>query len=276
MIIAVDTGGTKTLIALFNSRGEVKKTLRFETPKNQDAYLELLQKNLSEFCQDIDFSNVRALTLASPGVVSKNIIVWGGGNLEWRNVDVSSALRKVLPASVPIFAENDGNLGGLGEVRMLKKKYHQALYVTISTGIGGGIVTDGQLNKDLLGIEIGHMILEFDGHLKRWESFASGKAIKQAYGKYARDITSKRAWRHITGRISRGFLALIPVVQPDVIIIGGSIGTHFAKYGPELEQLLRELTHPQIAVPPIIQAKHPEEAVIYGCYYYALAKLANK
>jgi predicted NBD/HSP70 family sugar kinase len=276
MIIAVDTGGTKTLLTLFSNRGVALKSHRFATPPDQDEYLHELKKQLTTFLEDVDQTKLRALALASPGIIKNDVIVWGGGNLGWSNVRVKTALRPVLPVGLPVYVENDANLGALGETRMLPAKPRISLYVTISTGIGAGLVTDGALNPYFLSNEAGHMPLEYDGTIKRWEIFASGKAIKKAYGKYASEITSKRAWNHITDRISRGFLALIPVIQPDVIIIGGSIGTHFDKYGNQLQTLLLERMPKEIAVPPIIQALNPEEAVVYGCYHHALNKLAHK
>lgn len=276
MIIAVDTGGTKTLLTLFSDSGSIIKDHRFPTPANQDDYLVELADQVSKFIQDINQKQIRALCLASPGLIKNNVIAWGGGNLHWNNVRVANTLKPILPLGTPIFVENDANLGALGEARMLKQKPHMVLYVTISTGIGAGVVTDGVLSPYLLGSEAGHMALEYDGKIRRWETFASGKAITKLYGKFAKDITSKRAWKHITDRISRGFLVLIPMLQPDVIIIGGSIGTHFEKYGDQLQELLRARTLPNIAIPPIIQAVKPEEAVAYGCYYHALNRLARK
>lgn len=75
--------------------------------------------------------------------------------------------------------------------------------------------------------------------------------------------------------MSRGFLAVIPVIQPDVIIIGGSIGTYFDQYQAQLKGILKEKLPPHIPLPKLVQAKHPEQAVIYGCYYYALDVLAD-
>jgi predicted NBD/HSP70 family sugar kinase len=276
MIIAVDTGGTKTLLTLFTNSGSVVKDFRFPTPAKQEDYLIELADQVAHFIKDVNPKQLRALCLASPGLIEDNVIVWGGGNLPWKNVQIARALRPVLPLGTPVFAENDANLGALGEARMLKQKPRMVLYVTVSTGIGAGVVTDGILNPYLLSSEAGHMQLEYDGRIRRWETFASGKAITKMYGKMAKDITSKRAWKHIADRISRGFLALIPMLQPDIIIIGGSIGTHFEKYEDHLRMLLREHTLPNIAVPPIIQAANPEEAVAYGCYYHALNKLARK
>lgn len=83
--------------------------------------------------------------------------------------------------------------------------------------------------------EGGHMLVEYDGRLREWESFASGRAIKATYGKYARDITSHHVWVQIADKISRGFLAMIPLVMPDVIIIGGSIGAYYDRYKEPLK-----------------------------------------
>ena len=74
--------------------------------------------------------------------------------------------------------------------------------------------------------------------------------------------------------MSRGFLAVVPIVQPDVIIIGGSVGTYFERYGEFLSEILTDHLPPHIPCPKIIQAKHPEEAVVYGCYYYGKDYLA--
>lgn len=151
----------------------------------------------------------------------------------------------------------------------------QSLYVTISTGIGTGIITDGHIDPALRLSEGGRSLVEFDGVVREWESFASGQAIHKAYGKYARDITSKQTWYQISDRISRGFLAIIPLLQPDIVIIGGSIGTYFDRFSSDLQGILRENLPPHIHCPTFVQAKYPEEAVIYGCYYYALDSLDN-
>lgn len=175
-----------------------------------------------------------------------------------------------------MWLENDANLAGLAETRALGTMPPSSLYVTISTGIGTGIIVNGQLLPAMSGSEGGHMLVEYDGGVQEWENFASGFAIRKIYGKYARDIHDKRTWREISDRISRGFLTLVPALQPDVIIIGGSIGTYFERYIDMLRDLLAKHLPPHIPVPEIRQAAHPEEAVLYGCYYYGSDQLAAK
>lgn len=271
MLIAIDTGGTKTLVASFTKDGDRGKTVRFATPPNVEEYTALLRSTLEE-----NFSGepVEAICLALPGLIKDKTALWFG-NLEWENFDAGKALEGVL-GGAPLLVENDANLAGLAESRMIDPTPGSSLYVTVSTGIGAGLTTNGHIDRTLGRIEAGHAVLEFDGQLQKWESFASGKAIYNTYGKFARDITSDTTWQEIADRISRGFIVLIPIIQPDTIIIGGSIGTYFSRYGEKLDQLVRERLPSYLPCPPIIQARNPEEAVIYGCYYHALDFLSTQ
>lgn len=270
MIIAVDTGGTKTLIASYREDGTVDTQYKFPTPPNTNDYVRVLQQELHRLFGD---TTVDAIVVALPGIVKDGVAIWCN-NLKWKNFDAASALKGVL-GDAPVYIENDANLAGLAETRQLKEIPTLSLYVTVSTGIGSGIITDGVIHHALRHSEVGRSLVEYDGQVREWETFASGKAIYTIYGKYARDIKSKRTWYQIADRISRGFLAIIPVIQPDVIIIGGSIGTYFSSYGADLKGILKE--HLPTTFPSkIVQAKHPEEAVIYGCYYYAVDALAAR
>lgn len=270
MIVAVDTGGTKTLISSFNKDGKIGEQYKFPTPKDPFRYIVELREKLEEMFNGQEVENV---VVAIPGMIKDGVAVWCN-NLGWKNFNVKKALTGVLGGS-PVIIENDANLAGLAETRILKTTPNQALYVTVSTGIGTGIITHGRLNHALKNSEGGRALVEFDGRVQEWENFASGKAIVRVYKKYARDITSPRIWKQIAERISRGFLAVIPILQPDIIIIGGSIGTYFARYGEFLESILKTQLPPHISCPKIRQAKNPELAVIYGCYYYALDQKDN-
>ena len=266
MIVAVDTGGTKTLVASFNRNGILGEQVKFPTPPNPEEYITILKGLLKE---TYGKEHVDAVVVGCPGIIKDGVVLWAGGNLKWKNLDIAKELRGVL-GNAPVLIENDANLAGLAETRMLKKIPYFSLYVTISTGIGTGITTDGHIDIGLRNSEAGHALIEYDGIVREWESFASGRAIYEAYNKYARDITSKRTWYQIADRISRGFLAVIPILQPDIIIIGGSIGTYFDKYSDQLEKILQEKLPSSIKCPKFVAAKHPELAVIYGCYYHAI------
>ena len=267
MLVTVDTGGTKTLIASFNQDGTAGEMFKFPTPPDQQDYVSLLRTTLQ---QTYGNETVEAVVVALPGIIKNGVAIWCN-NLGWKDFDAAAALSGVL-GDAPILIENDANLAGLAETRMLDPMPVSSLYVTVSTGIGTGIITNGHIDPGLRHSEGGRALVEFDGSVREWETFASGNAIRLTYGKYAREITNPRTWKQIADRISRGFLAVIPIIQPDIIIIGGSMGTFFDKY----EALLKEKLPPHIVCPTLIQAKNPEEAVIYGCYYYALDTLATR
>ena len=271
MLVVVDTGGTKTLVASFNKNGVLGEQIKFETPQDPDEYLNILADTLKENYKD---KPVEAVVIAAPGVSKDGIVIWGGGNLAWKNVNIKSKISGIL-GKAPVYVENDANLAGLGETRFLKTTPSQSLYVTVSTGIGTGIITNGDINPSLRNSEAGHALVEYDGVVREWEDFASGKAIFKAYGKHAHDIKNKKIWYQIADRISRGFLAVIPILQPDIVIIGGSIGTYFDQFGEQLQNLLKERLPEHIPCPKFVQAKYPELAVIYGCYYYAVDSLNN-
>lgn len=271
MLVTVDTGGTKTLVASFDHDGTMGQMIRFPTPSSTEKYVALLRETLQKHYGD---KQVEAIVVALPGIVKEGVAVWCN-NLGWKNFDAGKKLAGVL-GKTPVLIENDANLAGLAETRSLDPTPTSSLYVTISTGIGTGVITNGRIDPGLRYSEGGRALVEFDGMVREWEDFASGKAIYETYGKFARDIHNKRHWNQIADRVSRGFLAGIPIIQPDVIIIGGSIGTYFKKYGPQLKAILREKLPPHIPCPELKKAKHPEEAVIYGCYYYALDYLAGK
>jgi len=79
---------------------------------------------------------------------------------------------------------------------------------------------------------------------------------------YAKDVTDSAQWQEIGENIGLGLVAQIPLLNPDVVVIGGSIGTYFDKYAEYLEPFLR--AHLVDRTPEVRAASHPEQAVIYG------------
>lgn len=83
--------------------------------------------------------------------------------------------------------------------------------------------------------------------------------------------TSEDIIEDIAKRIARGFMVLIPILRPDTIIIGGGVGTYYDLFA---QYVNKELTLiPEQYKCDIITSSHPQEAVIYGCYYHAKDKL---
>ncbi len=268
MILAVDTGGTKTLVAAYSASGDKQIISKFPTPLDTRDYIEqLTQTILASKVTPLD-----CMVVAVPGLIDAHSIISICPNLGWRNFDLLSALKQGFP-DTQIILENDANLAGLGEVRSQKLTTGTHIYITISTGIGSGIIIDGRIHPAVRRSEAGHMLLEYEGKLQDWEHFASGRAIADSYKKMAHDITDPHDWAAIVTRIEKGFLALIPLLQPDSIIIGGSVGTYYDRYMPLLIDTLKQKLPEVVPIPEFHQAIHPEEAVIYGCYYHGIDTL---
>lgn len=259
MYLGVDIGGTKTLLGVFSKQGKLLDTARFETPKTYETFLNVLRRNIERFGDDIQMTCV-----AAPGKVDREHgKVTAYGNLPWKNTPLAKDVEHITKS--PVLIDNDGNLAGLSEANNLKGDFKKVLYLTISTGIGSGIITSGMIDPDFADSEAGHMMLQHNDKLMAWEDFASGRAITERYNKRASDINDKATWRKITHDIARGILNIVAIAEPDVIIIGGGVGYHFDKFDGLLREQLKKYETPLTPIPPIKKAKKPEEAVLYGC-----------
>lgn len=271
MIIAIDTGGTKTLICRFDTDGVKHHIAKFPTPRGQADYLTTVADTIRNA---IDVATIDAVAIAVPGpIVDGRLLRAKNIGDEWRNIDISTAISERLDG-VPVYTANDADLAGLSEARALDTPPRVNLYVTLSTGAGTGLAFDGHLSDSLSHIEGGWMRLLFEGRPQMWEDFASGRSFYERYGQFGSDVDDPDKWRDFAHRASLGLIALIPMLGPDHVVIGGSMGTHFAKYADYLRAEVAEAL-PEFDTSLITQAKHPEEAVIYGCYYYAVDQLAT-
>ena len=259
--LGIDIGGTKTLIAVFNGDGEIVVKLKFLTNKKYPIFLEDIKKNLAK----MNVGEIKSCAVSIPGLINrKNGVAVALGNLEWKNAPIKHDLEQITGCNVGL--EHDASLGGLYEARNLKKKYHKVLYITISTGIGIGLIIDNKIDIDFANSEAGQMMIEHKGKLRKWESFASGSAIVKQYGMFAKDISDDHTWSIITQNIAVGVLDLMAIVQPDVIIFSGGVGNYFEKFELPLKNELSKYSNPLIKQPILVKASRADDSVIYGCF----------
>jgi len=268
MYLGIDIGGTKTLVAAFTNEGKISEEVKFPTPRNYDHFLLELRNTLAH----LEHKDFQATGVGMPVTVfdRKHGRGVSYGNLPWKNVPIEHDIQRIVDC--PVAIENDAKLAALSEAQALHGKYGKVLYVTISTGIGFGLVVDGVLNTGVGDAGGKGMMLDYKGKHTSWEEFASGKAIVKRYGKLAEDITDGHTWRSICRDLAKGFIELIAIMQPDVIVVGGSVGNFFDRYGDILEQEIKKYEMPLVKMPVLMKAKNPTEAVIYGCYLLAHQK----
>lgn len=268
MIFGVDIGGTKTLIAQFNSDGSIKKEVAFATPKNYNEFINELQKKASLF----NGATKNALACAGvPGLLDRGAgTVISLGNLPWVDEAIASDIKDALGFKTVII-ENDAKLAGLSEVKSLSHTPKRALYLTISTGIGGALLVEGQLSQDMIDMELGKTPLQFEGELQHWEEFASGRAFVEAYGKSGDDTEDPKIWQSfVHDRLGPGIVAACSYLQIDTIIFGGGLGHHSARFASYIGPYLEERLHAIVRQPSEYRsARHGRNAVIFGCYHHA-------
>ena len=262
MYVGIDVGGTKTLVAVLDANGVITEQVRYLTPQNYDEFL----ANLGQTVTTFKTNEYSAGGVGIPVTVfdRQNGRAINFGNLSWNNVPVQRDVEKICKC--PMAVENDAKLAGLSEAMLLKDSYQRVLYVTISTGIGLALINQGIIDINF-GDSGGHdLLIEYEGKLKPWESFASGHAIVDRFGKRAAEINDEASWEIIAHDISKGLVELVALTEPEVIVIGGSVGTYFEKYGKLLQAELEKYSLPLLKIPVIKGAQRAEEAVIYGCY----------
>ena len=159
------------------------------------------------------------------------------------------------------FFVNDASLATLYEGYRLSGR---TIFLTFSTGIGGGIVEKNRILPESSKLEPGHKMYFYDGKIKEWEDIASANAIEGAFHvDYATDIRKKDDLIDVANRIALGLPDIIKEYHPDTIILGGPMGKIFKLYAKYLPADLGvKLRRP----------KRPNESVIYGCYLYSKQK----
>ncbi len=261
MYVGVDVGGTKTLLAVLDEHGLIKEQKKFFTPKTYDHFLLELKHTVAH----LEHKEFKAGAVGIRGMIDrKHGRRIGDALLDWGVVPVQADVEKITKC--PIVLENDAKLAGLSEAMLLKDKYSRVLYITVSTGIGFALIVDGIIDTNTNDGGGQSLILEHNGKLSAWEDFAGGHAIVERYGKLAKDINDRETWQSICRDLAKGIVQLIAIVEPEVIVIGGSVGTYFERYNKDLHAEIAKYKVPLVQQPDLKKAQRPEQAVVYGCY----------
>lgn len=263
MYAGVDIGGTKTLVATLDENGVITEQTRFETPRDYGEFVRALGRAVGE----LKTTDWRAGAMAVPGRIDhEQGLGVAFGNLPWQNVPLQKDAEAIFHC--PIGLQNDASLAGLSEA-MLHKEAETVLYITVSTGIGTAVIQQQRIVEPDNHPEGGQMLLTHEGKLVKWEDFASGRAIVERFGQRAEDITDAKTWQIIARDLSLGLIELLTLTQPNLVIIGGGVGTYFERFGHFLAADLKRYETPLVPIPPLVKAERPELAVLYGCYDYA-------
>ena len=283
-VVAVDLGGTNIRAAIFPT-AEAKPTAIARAPtlaaEGPEAVIDRIIAAIQEVASGIE-GGMR-IGLGAPGPLDpKRGLVIEAPNLPgWVNIPLRDRLEQHFEC--PVALGNDANLAGLGEWRHgAGRGAHNLLYLTLSTGIGGGVIVDNRLLVGAHGLaaELGHMTVRPDGPLcgcgqrGHLEAVASGPAIARrarerlaageasalrAVADWDRDLTAEDVGRaalagdslavavvaEAGAAIGTHLANLLHVFNPEVIVLGGGVSQIGAPLFGPIEQALREnVMHP--------------------------------
>ena len=290
--LVADVGGTRTRVALVDATGAIVVRHSAETlaREGRAAVMNRLADALEHVASErrTEIKGV-GLSLASP-VEPGTGVMYNPPNLgsEWHLFTPIPMLQERL--SLPVYAENDATLGALGEHAFgAGRGCDNMVYMTVSTGIGGGIIIGGNLYTGTNGFggEIGHMTIDQNGPLDNCgnvgclEALASGTALARmaqerlgagessvmlefAGGDIAavdariivqaalQDDTLAQSLIQEVGRsLASGIITLMHIFDPQLIVIGGGLGQNLDMFMPTIESEVkrRAMAHFQGAVP---------------------------
>ena len=255
----VDIGGTKVLAVAATGKGEVVAERRQPTAAGPDAVLAATAAVVADLIAAEP--GIAAVGVGLPGLVDLNGVVHYAPNLPGF-VGVAARERLAAACPVPVVVDNDANVAALGEVlHGAGRGCREVLVVTLGTGIGGGLVINGAVNRGGFGLaaEIGHFTVDRDGPLcacgerGHWEALASGTALGRrarewaargdAPGVLARAggvvemVTGHEAGQSAlagepdglailaehAGDVALGLGGLVNILDPELIVIGGGL-----------------------------------------------------
>lgn len=304
--LAIDFGGTRARAALFDTNCQMIR--RAETASKVEEGQEPALQRLIALGKSLITSGMQltSIGIAAPGPldVSSGVIIKAETLPGWSNIPIANILSRAL-GHVPAYVQNDGNLGALAEYhRGAGQSADPMIYLTLSTGIGGGAIIDGKLfmGAKSLAIEPGHMRLSLpDGSHRRLEELASGTAL----GYWARHClaateraSSLRGQSLVDGKsvgeaalagdelalqvvrwagawLGLGLVNLLHLFNPAAIVIGGSV----SNLGELLLEPAREVIRQHIlydafyAEELVRLAALKEDACLVGAALYSQAQL---
>ncbi len=266
LYLGIDLGGTKIFTGLINPAGEIIAQDYRKTKAKRGP--DVVVKRMTESAMQVIASagirpeNVQAVGIGAPGPVnSATGIVTSPPNLPgWVQVPLSQMIQDAL--GIPAFLENDANAAALGEFLFgAGRGYQQIIYITVSTGIGGGFVLNGRLYSGIDGTaaEVGHMTVLPNGPHCRCgnqgclEAISSGTAIARdgrellnrgvptliselaggdpeevsakivAQAAQQGDPEAREIVRKAMNYLGVGIANLVNILNPGLVIVGGSL-----------------------------------------------------
>ena len=240
VVLAVDIGGTKFAAGLVTVRGELIDRARVEVSRTAlpDGHFDSLAgiiDDLTARARTQHRARIRAVGVGSAGPVTTNVEMVSPVNIPaWREFPLRARLQELT--RVPVYGDLDAKALALAEGWLGAAQGHANFCaMTVSTGVGGGIVLDGELLDGASGNagHIGHVIVEPGGHRCGCgaqgclEAEASGLAIESITGRPATEPTYE-LMQHTGALVGRAASTVCNALDLSLVVVGGSVALGFA------------------------------------------------
>jgi glucokinase len=282
MILAIDIGGTKFTLAAFDGDRMVRRESRAtDAPGGRPWMLAQIEQILGLWRGEIAIERC-GIGFGGPVDFATQRVVLSTHVSGWNDFDLCAFVRDL--AAAPVVMDNDANVGAIGEAEFGAGRGCSPLfYMTLSTGIGGGIYEDGRIwrGADSYGGEIGHLTIRPDGPQCLcgargcFERMCCGLWLQRDYGRSAKDLMQNSDFvsRYVID-LTLGLKAAIMLLNPQRIVVGGGISKAGDRlFVPLRQELRRQITSWSGARIDCVPAMLGDDSVLYGALSLATKQL---
>ena len=259
--LAIDIGGTKTAAALINEDDAFLEHTTWPSPPTAAQAMERITTTAAPLAREASACGV---SFGGPFDFARQICIRSMHTDGWDDLPLSQELEQTL--GIPVITDNDANVAAFGEYQLQPPTNRDPmLYVTISTGVGAGVIANGQVLRGAhsLAGELGHLSI---GHNKECNCGQSGCLERAVSGywierdrhqrpeDYLRDETNYDAWLR---DLAQGLWAATLLIDPAVIVVGGGMTTQGERLAQPLRAALTSKAHASNRTPPAIKIGDP-------------------
>ena len=305
-VLALDIGGTKLAAGAVGRSGDVlsflvESTLADEGPeRGLERLFGLGRKAVDE--AGLAWTQVVSVGIGCGGPLDaeRGVLIAPPHLPGWRDVPVAALAEQAF--GLPAALENDATAAAAGEHRYgAGAGTRHMVYLTISTGVGGGVVIDGRLYRGAGGNggELGHVTVDCAGRLCRGcgrrgclEAYVSGTSIAEraqeagmdgataadvAAAARAGDRVATEVWDGTTDALACGLTSIVNLFEPELVVLGGGVvsGTGEQLLGPVRTRVLAEAMPPAAAGVNIVEAALGDRVGVVGAAAIAVERLAS-
>lgn len=263
IVVGLDIGGTKIMVAAADREGNILRRARTATSSSLEEDLANINKMIDEVAGEDQIIGMGA-AIGGP-------LDWEQGIVSplhqpaWRNIPLKAMMEKKW--GCPLHVDVDTNVAAVGEYRWGGVSARRFLYLTVSTGMGGGFLIDGKIYRGQDGVhpEVGHQSIHFRsinpsavqcecGAPDCLEALVSGNGIRHIYGKPAEEL-SEEEWGEVAYNLGQGLRNMAALYAPHLIRLGGGVAVGGGENFIQASKSVME-EHLKLVPPPQVELSH--------------------